>query len=119
MRGHFRIRFNEESPSCHKGLEWRQTRDNSSHKGLQNIRGQHTYISGSFAAFVVSYDTLSRLCQIQAHESHHGTGIDIRLSLMVASSTIQVTVRFSLVQNQFRSPGDGGRVSTASLPPTT
>ncbi|GFX89611.1 hypothetical protein TNCV_73041 [Trichonephila clavipes] len=34
-------------------------------------------------------------CQIEAHEIHRGKGLEIRLSLALAMSTIQVTVRIS------------------------
>ncbi|GFW80598.1 hypothetical protein TNCV_3234501 [Trichonephila clavipes] len=37
-----------------------------------------------------------------AHEIHHGNGLDVRLSLAVALSTIPVTGRFSSVPPQFR-----------------
>ncbi|GFV51130.1 hypothetical protein TNCV_4744071 [Trichonephila clavipes] len=36
--------------------------------------------------------------QIEAHEIHRGNGLDVRLSLALALSTIQVTVRFSSVK---------------------
>ncbi|GFT39248.1 hypothetical protein TNCV_2421811 [Trichonephila clavipes] len=49
---------------------------------------------GSSSA-VVSYANRSRLCQIQAHEIHHGKGPD-------GCRTIQVTVRFSSVPPRFR-----------------
>ncbi|GFU54536.1 uncharacterized protein TNCV_3024981 [Trichonephila clavipes] len=47
--------------------------------------------------------------QIEAHEIHHGKGLDVRLSLAVALSTILLTVRFSSVPLQFwgRNPGVG------------
>ncbi|GFU05860.1 hypothetical protein TNCV_3394551 [Trichonephila clavipes] len=40
---------------------------------------------------VVSCVTLSRLRQRQAHEIHHGKWLDVRLSLTVALSTMQMT----------------------------
>ncbi|GFT95931.1 hypothetical protein TNCV_312581 [Trichonephila clavipes] len=60
---------------------------------------------------VISYATWSRLCQIQAHEIHHGKGLDVRLSLNVALSTMQVIVRFSArFHPNFVEEHSGGRV---------
>ncbi|GFW54584.1 hypothetical protein TNCV_5109581 [Trichonephila clavipes] len=40
--------------------------------------------------------------EIKAHEIHHGKGLVAHLSLAVALSTIQLTVRFGSVPPQFR-----------------
>ncbi|GFW63063.1 hypothetical protein TNCV_4454111 [Trichonephila clavipes] len=40
----------------------------------------------------------NRQRQIEVHEIHRGTGLDVHLSLALALSTIQVTVRFSSVK---------------------
>ncbi|GFW30544.1 hypothetical protein TNCV_454821 [Trichonephila clavipes] len=40
-------------------------------------------------------------CQIEAHEIHRGKGLVVRLTLVVALNTIQVTVRFDSVLVQF------------------
>ncbi|GFV26208.1 hypothetical protein TNCV_3150081 [Trichonephila clavipes] len=50
---------------------------------------------------VVSNAIWFRLRHIRAHEIHHGKELGERLSLDVALSTIQVTVRFSSVLPQF------------------
>ncbi|GFT79045.1 hypothetical protein TNCV_3094211 [Trichonephila clavipes] len=39
-----------------------------------------------------------RQCQIEAHKIHRGKELEVRLSLALALSTIQVTVRFSSVK---------------------
>ncbi|GFX62466.1 hypothetical protein TNCV_413081 [Trichonephila clavipes] len=40
-------------------------------------------------------------CQIKAHEIHRGKVLDVRLSLAVALSTMNVIARFGLVTAQF------------------
>ncbi|GFS57845.1 hypothetical protein TNCV_2909341 [Trichonephila clavipes] len=37
-----------------------------------------------------------RQCQMEGHEINRGKGLDVRMSLDLASSTVQVSVRFNL-----------------------
>ncbi|GFX86389.1 hypothetical protein TNCV_2562781 [Trichonephila clavipes] len=52
-----------------------------------------------------------RRCRIETHEIHHGKELDVRLSLSLALSTIQVTIRFG---PNFESEHPGG---SRGLPP--
>ncbi|GFW43877.1 hypothetical protein TNCV_4785881 [Trichonephila clavipes] len=44
------------------------------------------------------FSTTRTVVVVVAHEIHRGKGLDVRLSLALALSTIQVTVRFSSVK---------------------
>ncbi|GFW44124.1 hypothetical protein TNCV_3854851 [Trichonephila clavipes] len=52
--------------------------------------------------------------QIEAHEIHYGKGLDVRLSLAVALSTIQMTLRFARFHSNFEGEPPGG----VQRPPT-
>ncbi|GFX88691.1 hypothetical protein TNCV_4636121 [Trichonephila clavipes] len=47
---------------------------------------------------------------MQVHEIHQSKGLNVRLSLAVVLSTIQMTVRFSSVPPQFRGRTPWGRI---------
>ncbi|GFT97589.1 hypothetical protein TNCV_1034281 [Trichonephila clavipes] len=58
-----------------------------------------------------------RQCQIDTHEIHRGKGLAVRLSLAVALSAIQVTVRFGsvpipILRNNYQ---EGGQEPSTSL----
>ncbi|GFV30153.1 hypothetical protein TNCV_96301 [Trichonephila clavipes] len=60
-------------------------------------------------------------CQIEVHEINRIKGLDVRMSLVVALSTIQVTVCFGWVPTHFEgehSKGSQEPPTSLSLPPT-
>ncbi|GFX39071.1 hypothetical protein TNCV_3426571 [Trichonephila clavipes] len=57
--------------------------------------------------------------QIEAHEIYHGKGLDVCLSLAIALSTIQVTVRFSSVTPNFEEETPGGSGASHLSSPST
>ncbi|GFV59534.1 hypothetical protein TNCV_1752731 [Trichonephila clavipes] len=69
---------------------------------------------------VVTCTTGLTVTQIKAHEIHRGKEDVVRLLLAVASSTIQVAVRFSFVPSQFngRTPLGWSETSYLSSPST-